>query len=365
MIRVLYLISGLGIGGAEIQLWQTISRLERSRIEPHICTLASHGPLEEMFNELEVPVHYLGRSSRYDIRQLWRLIKVIRTVRPDILHSHMFFSNLLARLSLPFTNRPILISQDHGLSPWKDGRWAMLDRLTSPLVWRHIMVSECSRQLRLQRERFRPEKTCVIYNAVDVAAFSPELFPAISWDKKPVIGCVASLKEVKSIDTLIHAIKLLIEQGKSVELRLVGDGQERAALASLVNQLNIAEFVSFLGSRHDIAKQLSQMHIFVLPSVREDLPVSLLEAMAMGRACIASAVGGIPEIIESGQNGLLVAPNRPLDLAQQLSFLVDRPEKMQSLGYQARQTVLSRFDLDLQVVQIMDLYQDAKRRLGG
>ena len=232
MIRIVYVISSLNVGGAEVQLLRTVEKLDRDRFQPLICSLQGTGPLAEMFEKLDVPVYSLNRHSKLDFRQPFRLLQLVRKCRPHIVHTHMLYASFLARPLAVIFPEIKLVCHDHGLGTWKSPVLCALDRWTSGPIDLRISVSDCSRQIRLQRERLNPDRLTVVYNGVDAAVYDPSHFSPVTWSGKGIFKLISvgTLKPVKGIRYLVHALSILVNRDIDIHLDVIGDGPERQEL---------------------------------------------------------------------------------------------------------------------------------------
>jgi glycosyltransferase involved in cell wall biosynthesis len=215
----------------------------------------------------------------------------------------------------------------------------MLDRLTMARVGAIAGVSEYVR-MRDQRHFHLPRRRVrTIYNGVDLARFSP----SDRLGNPPVILAVANLIRHKGLHHLVEAFARI---DRPARLRIAGDGPEAPALEEQARALGVAGSVEFLGLRDDIDRLLRECDVFVHPAVwAEAFGLTIAEAMATGRPVVASAIGGIPELIDHGVTGLLVTPGNPAALARALDRLIADAELREGLGRNARRRVEERFDL--------------------
>ena len=240
----------------------------------------------------------------------------------------------------------------------------MLDYIRKANVYYQILSSR-SYQYLLQHN-FRQERIIYIPNGVDTQHFYP-----VSWIKPGEMAlrterlfiCVARLEYAKGIDVLLHAWALMMalppawREGLRPRLRLVGDGTCRGRLERLAAELGIQESVEFCGTRLDVVCLLQDAWGFVLPSRWEGMPNALLEAMSCALPCIATRVSGSEDILEQGQNGLLVEPERPQQLAYALRLLVEDADMAMQLGWSGYETVLRYYQLGTTVQGCLAFYR--------
>jgi glycosyltransferase involved in cell wall biosynthesis len=223
-----------------------------------------------------------------------------------------------------------------------------------------VMISLYNLEFTIARvgESFR-EKLLLIHCGIDTAAFSAAVVP----EGKPLrILCVASLRPVKGHVPLLHACRILSDQDIDWHLTLIGDGELRAQLEALCRDLKISSRVAFLGqqTRPVVLASLRNCQLVTLTSVmdkqgrREGIPVSLMEALAVGRPVVASRLSGIPELIEHSVTGLLAEPGNPLDIADRIMWIAEHPIEARALGQRGRQRVLDAFDLTTNANRLID-----------
>lgn len=384
-IRILHLIEDLGSGGAERLLYVNLSRLNRAYFDSRVCHLYDRALYwRQPILDLGYPVTSLGMTSLYDGGSgLWGLWRLLQQEPVDVIHTHLYGANLIGRVAARFRKVPIISSlhnpdyesavlQDNpALSPAKLGLLRWLDRAACRLSRpEFVAVSEYVRQSAIQHLGIPAEKTRVIYNAVDVSYFQrtdesdvrlrAEL--GIS-PQDPVLLCVARLDPQKGLRYLIEALPMLVENFPRLQALFVGGGPplRREALQKLADDLGVGANVQLLGVQPDVKAYLSAADVFVLPSLYEGLGIVLVEAMAMGCACVASNVGAIPEVVADGQSGFLVQPRNPIALAAAISRLLEDQGLRGRMGMEGRRIVLERFNVEWNIHQLEALYRSVAR----
>jgi glycosyltransferase involved in cell wall biosynthesis len=173
---------------------------------------------------------------------------------------------------------------------------------------------------------------------------------------QPVVGTVSFLRPEKGLDVLIDAVSLLQKEFSRVCCLIVGTGQEHQKLLEQIRQQKLDGAIVFAGFREDIPDLLNVMDVFVLPSFEEGMPQSLLQALAMERAVVASAVGGVPEIVQDGQTGFLVSPRDPVELAEKVGSLFRNPDQGKILGQAGRRVIKQDYSMEAMVAKTEQLY---------
>jgi glycosyltransferase involved in cell wall biosynthesis len=231
---------------------------------------------------------------------------------------------------------------------------------------RIIAVSEETRQHHIRHAHFAPHKTVTLYNGINLAPFEAagaSERQAIRQElgippDVPVLTTVAVLRRPKGIHYMLEALPQIVQAVPEVRYLIVGDGEQRATLRDLAAAQGVAEQVIFAGSRSDVPAVLAASDIFVLPTLTEALPTVLAEAMGARKPIIASAVGGVPEMIERERNGLLVPPAEPQRLAEACIRLLRNPAAAQMMGHTGRTIAHERFEITLQARRLGILYQE-------
>ena len=356
--RLLLLITLSERGGAQ----SYVASLLPAVAERFDTTLAAHGygPLADAASAVGVTFVSLRHLRRAlnpfrDALGLVELVRVIRRRRPDILHASSSKAGILGRLAAWFAGVPIRIFTVHG---WAFAAYAgvpgwlyrLAERSMVPLTSATICVAEYERRAGIAAGACRAEHTVVIPNAVDVAAF-PHAAPRGGLAELISVG---RLRAPKDFITLARALARL--QPGSFRASLVGDGPDRSTIEAELARLGLTDAVVLLGDRSDVPELLARAELFVCSSRSEGMPVSILEAMAVGLPVVASRVGGVSEIVDDGRTGFLVAPGVVAALADALARLIDDRALREQMGRAGRQAALERYDLPQFRQAHIDLY---------
>jgi glycosyltransferase involved in cell wall biosynthesis len=345
--RVLVLITLAETGGAQ----QYVASLLPALVREFDVTVAAHGDgfLAESARAAGaryVPLRHVQRALHplRDARGLVELIRLFRRLRPALVHANSSKAGILGRLAAVAAGVPARLFTVHGWAFKADtGLTAQLylwaDRLMSPITTTTICVAESERRAGLRARTCRAGRTVVIHNGVALAARPRAHAPA-----HPVtLLSVGRLRAPKDFVGLVRAAARL-EPG-SFRLWIAGDGPDRGAVAAEVRRLALDDAVVLLGARDDIDDLLAAADVFVLSSRSEGLPMSILEAMAAGLPVVASAVGGVPEVVDD-TTGALVPPGDPAALASALVRLVADPGLRERLGNAGRRRAEHDFSVD-------------------
>lgn len=296
------------------------------------------------------------------------LAGVIRRSRPRVVHAHGARAGLAGRLAARLAGAPVIVLTVHGSffqdrwPGWKKRLLATGERCLAGFTGRIITVSEALRREIATLEKISQEKIITIYNGIDPGAFRPSqgrglpgraaMIPAAG----RVVGTVARLAPQKGLDNFIEAASRVARLADDAVFLVVGDGPLRGDLEKKAGSLGLAGRFIFAGERPDVNSILPCLDVFVLPSLTEGLPLTVLEALAACRPVVASRVGGIPEVITHGVNGLLVDPGDVQGLATAILGLLEDRERADRMGLKGRALVEERFTVGRMVDQTESVY---------
>ena len=368
--RILFLVDGFNVGGAELNLLKMLGHADRERHDFVLLSFRDQGPLRPRFEAMGIPVTLMCRRWRFDLSVPFRLYRFLQRGRYDVVVTVLFYPDILGTLMGWLARVPVRLAwetashHDTFFHPWHR---RFMYRRVMPLTTRILTVSEEGRQSIIQVERLRPEKIAVLPAGVEVDRFVPRSGgldrQSLDLDDGDlVLGVVARLDPIKGHAFLLEALARVRAQAASPRLRclFIGDGPERQKLEAQAEALGLSDTVRFLGFRDDVPALLPLLDLFVLPSISEGLPNVILEAMAAGVPLAASAVGGIPEVVESGRHGWLF-PSGDVDaLADRLQQAMNDPLALKKMGAEARAHVVAHYSMAAQIRTFEALY-----RLGG
>ena len=363
-IRVGFVLHAMQVAGAEVLVKETIRRLA-GQIEPTVFCLDAVGPLGEQLRAEGVEVVCLDRRPGRDWRVSWRLAREVLRREIELLHAHQYTPFFYSALARPLAGMPRLLLTEHGrhypdvVSPMRRAvNRLVLDRLADA-------VNACcafSARALCEKDGFAGGRIEVIENGIEVDRYQPAMDRAglrrrlgLEPTRFYVIN-VARHHPVKDQATLLRGFAAIAVQRADMDLLLVGDGPLRNDFQRLAVDLRIVDRVKFLGVRRDVPDLLRASDIFALTSVSEAASLTLLEAMAAGLPVIVTDVGGNPEIVRHGCDGLLVARGDASGVAEALEQLLDHPERAAALGRSGRLRVQERYRLERTVDAYRKLY---------
>lgn len=366
--RLLFVITTSDVGGTETALRELVLGLDRQQFEPIVCSLCPGGTVARAIEAVGVPVHTLGMADPPRLRELLpaalHLARLIDAQQIDLVQALLYRANTLAGLAARLSRRrPPMVAGQRSLTPLRGRPAALAARATRRLAACTVAVSEAVRDELIAGEGVEPRRVVVIRNGVDTERFAAldraaaRAALGVAADAF-VVGGVGRLSPEKGFHHLLDAASLAARDGVRLQLLLAGDGAQRAALQQQAADLGLAATVRFLGTCTDPAPVYAAADVFALPSQEEGLPNALLEAMAAGRAVVATAVGGVPSLIEDQRNGLLVAPRAPAALAAAIGRLAADAALREKLGQAARRFVVQHCSLAAMVAAHARLYRE-------
>lgn len=359
--RVVYLSHAFHVGGAEEMVFNLVRHLPQ-RFEPVIVCIHSAGPIGEEIRKTGVEFHVLDLNP--GVRHPFHLIKLERALtdlRADIVHTFLLTASLYGRLAAMFARVPIIIGTEVNIYENKEPRHIKAERWLMSKTDSVVVSAGSVRDFYIDQVGADPSKVEVIYNAVDWSQLETtksrdEMREELQLGQfAPVAGIVARLTEQKAHSVLFQSMATTPGLER-LHLVVVGDGHLREKLERQATDLGIADRVRFLGARRDLGNLMSAMDMFVMPSLWEGLPLSMVLAMGAGLPVVATAVAGIPEVVLDGSTGLLVPPNDAPALGAALAQLVRSPELRHALGTAAQATALPRYGVDGYVSSVTALY---------
>jgi glycosyltransferase involved in cell wall biosynthesis len=369
--RLVFVTADLRTGGAERNVATLLPALDRARYAASVCCTQERGAFFEDVIAAGIPAVCLdgGGGELAAPRTLASLVAHLRRERPDVVMTQGFNAGVLGRIAARIARVPVVATWKHNVGHL--GSHGRVERLGERLVgrWttRYLGVSYGQLGYLTGFMGIDPARIRVIYNTLDprehapIVGRDPVLAAELGIDPQAfVIAAVAVLREEKDHTTLLHAMRHVVDAVPDARLLVIGDGPDRARLEALAAELAIADNVRFLGNRRDVTALLGVADVATLSSFTiENFPYAILEAMAVGRGAVCTAVGGLPEMIEDGLTGYLVPPKDPRALGRRLVDVARSPDRGVAMGLAARRRLEERFAIDTAATRVADLLDDA------
>jgi glycosyltransferase involved in cell wall biosynthesis len=344
--RIAYMVTPVTFGGCERVSMNYLRVADRERFD--ITPILFIRPWEDeplfaaelrsmgySFHSVPVGMTLTGDYLRF-ARAVRMVLAILRLHKMDLLHTHGYFADIAGCIASRITRLPHIATSHGFINTEKKLRlYNRIDCLALRFSERIIAVSEGIRH-DLVHTGVRPERITVIPNTVGAGTpvnGNGRVRQLLGLGREETIaGYAGRLSVEKGLAYLLEAVSILKSRGEKFRLLILGDGPERGVLEEMTRMKGIADMVIFAGFQADVEEWLGSTDIFVLPSLTEGAPMALLEAMSLGLPVLATAVGGVPLMVEHGVNGLLAAPGDPQSLSEGLSLLLRDPPFRRKLG---------------------------------
>jgi glycosyltransferase involved in cell wall biosynthesis len=313
--------------------------------------------------------HWKRQINPLDALAFHELFKLCRKVKFDIVHTHTSKGGFLGRIAARLAGVPVVIHTAHGFSfneftpRLTTTFYVCLEWIANHFCDTVISVTNQHRLMGIEKGVVKADKIVTIHNGIDLSRFTGAtdtegMRRKLGLSNQTIlIGTVGRITPQKGQEYLLKALPFVLHQHQQIHVAFVGDGPQEAELRELALELGVAAHCSFLGFRRDVEDLLPCFDIFVQPSPREGLSITLLEAMAAMKPVVATNITGNREVITSGCNGVLCEPRDSVALAKALIDLIENQEKAQSLGKKAQEKVLQLFDEEMMLAKTLELYQ--------
>lgn len=364
-VRVLWFIKSLGHGGAERLLDLMVRHVDRRRFDVEVAYVSRGiGELRPLLESRGVRVHCLDAAGNLDVSWLPRLRSLLRRGRFDIIHSHSPLTAALARMAVGGA-RPVHVYTEHNIWPAYRPATRALNAVT---YRRNAAVVAVSRGVAesidqgARRAFVRCPPVVVVHHGFDQEAVvrgtaaRATARGRLGFSADDVlVGTVGAFRPEKNQRLLVESFSRIAPRDPRLRLLLVGYGGLQEPLRAQAERAGLADRVTFTGRRDDVQELLPALDVFALSSLQEGLPLSLLEAMATGIPCVATAVGGVPEVLTDGREGFLVPPGDARGLAAAIQRLVDDEDLRGRMGAAAAGTARG-FSVGSAVDRVQRLY---------
>ncbi len=360
-LKVCLVIPTLVKGGAEKQLSLLAAGLDRTKFECHVVVLTHSGPYEAELREQGIEVHLIGKRGKLDPTAYWRLVRKLKELRPDIVHTWLFAANSYGRAAAHRARVPVIIAGERSVDPWKQWWNFAVDRYllkyTDTIVTNTRAVVDFYASHSITTERFT-----VIANAVVPPQITPlsreQVFERLKLPPRAaLVGAVGRLWKQKGYRELIWSGELLRVALKNVCVVIIGDGPEREQLLHYRDQVGADEAVRLVGDREDAQELMTGFDLLWNGSLYEGQSNTILEAMACGVPVVASDIPGTRDLVEHNVTGLLYPLSDVGQLTRITNQLLREPDRMAAMGVAAKQKIAEHFSLSKMISQHEELYE--------
>jgi glycosyltransferase involved in cell wall biosynthesis len=362
-INVMHVSYGMGIGGMEKVITDLCRHMNGDKYQSMICCTNLKGEFGQILEKEGYRIFLCAQNGKYEkYLRLLEVAKLLKRNRIDIVHSHSVacvegvMGGVLART-------PVRIHTDHCKNYPTNWRYMRSEKIASYFADRFVAVSNHTKKDLVQWENISPDKIQVIYNGMNFGAeFGKEDHERILQELglKPhqrVIGSVGRIEYQKGYDLLVDSAKEILDRHPETRFVIVGGGSKEEELRIQIRRLNLERHFILTGWRVDAPLILSTFDIFVMTSNFEGMPIVLLEAMAMGKPIVSTAVGGSPEIIEHGENGFLLHDRNPNKLASLIAELLVNEGRRKEMGEKGRRNYRMNFTAEKMAEEYSNLYE--------
>ncbi len=364
-VPILLMVAELDIGGCERDLTKIALGLDRNRFEPHVACLYSEGIRARELQAAAIPILALPTRSlisRSAFVGAKLLAKYVRKHRIQIAHAYDGRMDLIALPVCWMAGVPTIIKSHLWYRNMKESPYQYLHLISDRAVDAIVTNSEATRRDLVQRYHVAARKIFLCYNGVDTQTFFPspsEPRVAAMRDATLVVGCVCGIRPEKRLDLLMKAFSRVRSLDPKMKLLIVGSGPFQQEIDTLRKELGLEASCHLEKGHQDVSRWMRSIDIFVQASDTESFPNALLEAMACGCCVVASKVGGIPELVNDRENGLLFDPGNLENLCDKLSEVIKSKELRIALASKAAETAAEQFPIEKTINRTQELYERA------
>jgi glycosyltransferase involved in cell wall biosynthesis len=348
-------------GGSEMFAFKLAAGLERGRFRSVMCAVDKGGALEPEIEKLCIPYHILHRRYGFDPRLFWKLGRLCRKEKVDVLHSHHFNQLLYAAPAAKLLGLR-LIHTEHSVKLFEKPRLRRALRVLARCCHKILAVGTDVATVLHEQVGIPETQIQIIRAGVDPALYQQDRATARHQlglnPQNRVAAIVARLSPEKNHTNLLTAFAQVVQRLPDAKLLIVGDGADEAAVRALVEKLGLSQRVQMLGVRRDIPRILAATDVFVLSSDREGLPIAVLEALAAGCPVVCTTVGDLPLVVKDGATGRLVPPQDPPALAAALTELLADPDRAAAMGAAGREFVSREYSQQRMIEQHARIYAE-------
>lgn len=358
---ILFVTVGYTLGGSENMIARIAPRLKNRGYKIRVLAFKNWGPVSETIKESGIECIALQGKGKFDFRVLWRYFIYLKKTSPDLIIAFLYRAYIPSRIFGFILGIPT-ISSVRDVQKWINPFQVFLEKMTSNLSFVIYSCSNAVTQFLIKKIGIKREKIVTIPNGIDADAYEIKInkenkIKELGLNRNlMIVGTVCRLQEKKKgLKVLLNAAKIL-QKEISFQLLIVGTGKDEKMLISMTKKDGIK--AHFLGERKDIREILQTMDVFVLSSLYEGSPVSVLEAMATSIPVVASNVGNLPEVIVDGVTGFLVRPSNPEELAKGIKSLLQNNKMRKDFGKAGFKRVKENFSIDKTVESIEKLWKE-------
>ncbi|MGB9677780.1 MAG: glycosyltransferase [Candidatus Ratteibacteria bacterium] len=353
-VKIGYLIGSSEIGGTEKIILTIAKYLDKNIFDIVFFCIKGEGKFTRNLREKNFKIYVFNlKKNPFSFISLFLSIKKEKL---EILQSFLFVANILGRIYGKFTGIKFIISSQRSTDPWRKWYHWLLERITNRWVNLIISNSYSAREILIKKGKIPRKKIKVIPNGIEI----PEKTEKIN-KNYIVVGAIGNLRKAKGYFDLISASKIIIEKFKNVKFYIVGEGELKDRIIRKIEKNGLSEYFILTGYAENIYEYLKIFDIFVLPSLWEGCPVSLLESMGFGLPSVATNVGDVPYIIENGIDGFIVKPGDYKKMAERIINLIENKDLREEMGQRAREKIKKWYSFEEMVKSYASIYLEGKK----
>ncbi|MGC8977344.1 MAG: glycosyltransferase [Candidatus Ratteibacteria bacterium] len=352
-IKIGYLIGSSQIGGTEKMILTLSKKMNKDLFEIVFFCIKGEGKFTEELKKENFKVYVLNlKKNPFDFIKLFIYLK---KERPDILQTFLYVSNIIGRIYGKILKINFVICSQRSTDDWRKWYHWFIEKVTQNFVDLYISNSYSGREVLIKKGKISRKKIKVISNGIEI----PEKIENLKKDYL-VIGSIGNLRKAKGYFNLIKAAKIVVKKNKNVKFYIIGEGELKDEILKMIKDEGLDNFFILTGYVENIYNYLKIFDIFVLPSLWEGCPVSLLESMGYGIASIATNVGDTPYIIENGKDGFIVGKNDYKKIAEKIIYLIENEDIREKIGNNAREKIKKSYSAEDMVKKYENLYKQLK-----
>jgi L-malate glycosyltransferase len=356
--RVMQVTWGLVAGGAEMYAFTVAANLDAQKYTAMLCAIDKGGALEPEIERLGIPCFVMNRRQGIDWKLMWRLYRLFKENRIEVIHTHHFNQLFYSVLGAKLTGARI-VHMEHSVEFLKRPKLAKALKFLSHFCDKVIAIGSDGAKALKELAGIPESKLEIIRAGVDPVHYAESKSEARQilglHQQEKIAVIVARLFPEKNHRLLLEAFAEVVQRVEKARLLIVGDGVEEAAIENEITRLNLQAQVTMMGVRRDVARILAASDVFVLSSDREGLPIAVLEAMAAAKPVVATAVGDLPMVVKDGKTGRIVPAKNPQAMAEALTEILSDEEKALNMGANALQAV-NEYSLQTMIAKFESLY---------
>lgn len=365
-MKIIHIASGDLWAGGEAVVYELIKGFARYDECTITAIFLNHGKLAELARSLGIKVFVLDEKTKSFSSILRGVRKIIKTIQPDIIHSHRYKENALCYLASKGFRHIKLIATQHGMPEITQNKQPLKYRITN---WCNFMllsrcfhatvaVSHEMKRTLTNRYGFNNDKTIVIHNGISIPDDA-----GFSLRDRFYVGSAGRLFPVKNYPMMVDIAHLVAQKRDDIDFILAGDGPQKMLLTEKIKDYGLQDRFILAGHVDDMADFYRNLDLYINTSLHEGLPMSILEAMSLGKPVIAPNIGGMPEIITTGEEGYLLPGSDPNLFAEKCLEIFENNSKLEILSNNARKRIIDSFSIQAMGAGYLELYKKHKKAL--